>query len=42
MYLLHGRISISVFVNNYYRPYITEIITNRIRPVLDSLLRDLL
>lgn len=34
--LLQGRISRSVFVNNYYyyRPEINEIITRRIRPVL--------
>ena len=35
--LLQGRISSSVFVNHYYRPDINEIITDRIRPVLDSL-----
>jgi hypothetical protein len=31
----------SVFVNHYYRPDINEMITNRIRPVLDSLLKEL-
>ena len=35
--LLQGRISSSVFVNHYYRPDINEIITDRVRPVLDSL-----
>ena len=39
--LLQGRISGSVFVNHYYRPDINEIITNKIRPVLDSLLKEL-
>jgi intergrase/recombinase len=35
--LLQGRISSSVFVNHYYRPDINEIITKKIRPVLDEL-----
>jgi hypothetical protein len=35
--LLQGRIPGSVFVNHYYRPDINEIITDKIRPVLDSL-----
>ena len=39
--LLQGRISRSVFVNHYYRPNINEIVTNRIRPLLDSLLMEL-
>ncbi|MBA3749609.1 MAG: hypothetical protein H0X03_01695 [Nitrosopumilus sp.] len=39
--LLQGRISSSVFVQNYYRPNINEIITKKIRPVLDSLLKEL-
>ena len=39
--LLQGRISNSVFVNHYYRPDINEIITKRIRPVLDSLLDEI-
>ena len=39
--LLQGRISRSVFVNHYYRPDIDEIITNKIRPVLDNLLKEL-
>lgn len=39
--LLQGRISDSVFVNHYYRPDINEIITKRIRPVLDELFREL-
>ncbi len=38
---LQGRISSSVFVNHYYRPDINDIITNKIRPVLDSLLMEL-
>lgn len=33
--LLQGRINDSVFVNHYYRPDIDEIITKRIRPVLN-------
>jgi len=40
--LLQGRISSSVFVNHYYRPDINEIITKRIRPVLDELHIDLI
>ena len=39
--LLQGRISSSVFVNHYYRPDINEIITTRIRPVLDDLAKEL-
>ena len=39
--LLQGRISNSVFVNHYYRPDINEIITKRIRPVLDELMKEL-
>ena len=39
--LLQGRISSSVFVNHYYRPDINEIITKKIRPVLDELKKDL-
>jgi intergrase/recombinase len=39
--LLQGRISSSVFVNHYYRPDINEIITRRIRPVLDELRKEL-
>ena len=40
--LLQGRISSSVFVNHYYRPDINEIITKRIRPVLDELMKELI
>ena len=40
--LLQGRISSSVFVNNYYRPDINEIITKRIRPVLEELTKEIL
>jgi len=40
--LLQGRISSSVFVNYYYRPDINEIITNRIGPVLDELMKELI
>ena len=39
--LLQGRISSSVFVNHYYRPDINEIITKRIRPVLDELTKEM-
>ncbi len=35
--LLQGRISSSVFVNHYYRPNITEFITNRVRPLLKTM-----
>jgi hypothetical protein len=38
--LLPGRISSSVFVNHYYRSEINEIITKRIRPVLDELRKE--
>lgn len=34
--LLQGRISSAVFVNHYYRPDINEMITKRIRSVLDG------
>jgi intergrase/recombinase len=40
--LLHGRISSSVFVNHYYRPDINEIITRKIKPVLEELRKELL
>jgi hypothetical protein len=40
--LLQGRISSSVFVNHYYRPDINQIITKRIRPVLEELTKELL
>jgi hypothetical protein len=40
--LLQGRISSSVFVNHYYRPDINEVITKRIRPVLDELMREII
>lgn len=36
--LLQGRISSSAFAN-HFRPDINEIITRKIRPVLDSLLK---
>ena len=39
--LLQGRISSSVFVNHYYRPDIYEIITKKIMPVLDELMKEL-
>ena len=39
--LLQRRINSSVFVNHYYRPDINEIITKRIRPVLDELGKEL-
>jgi intergrase/recombinase len=40
--LLQGRISSSVFVNHYYRPDISEIITKKIRPMLDELRMELI
>ena len=40
--LIQGRISDSVFVNHYYRPDVNEIITKRIRPVLDELMKELI
>ena len=39
--LLQGRITSSVFVNHYYQPDINEIITKRIRPVLDELTKEM-
>ena len=39
--LLQGRIPKSIFLRHYYRPNINEIITDKIRPVLDSLLKEL-
>lgn len=39
--LLQGRTPSSIFVNHYYRPDINEIITIRIRPVLDELMKEL-
>jgi intergrase/recombinase len=36
--LLQGRISSSVFMNHYYRPDINDTITNKIKPLLASLL----
>lgn len=38
--LFQGRISSSMFVNHYYRSDINEIITKRIRPVLDELRKE--
>jgi intergrase/recombinase len=35
--LLQGRISNSIFVNHYYRLDIKQIITNKIKPILNSL-----
>ena len=40
--LLQGRIGSSVFVNHYYRPDIKEIITKKIKPVLDELRKELI
>lgn len=40
--LLQGRTPSSIFVNHYYRPDIDQIITERIRPVLESLLKELI
>jgi hypothetical protein len=39
--LLQGRTPSSIFVNHYYRPNIHEIITERIRPVLDELINEI-
>jgi hypothetical protein len=39
--LLESRISRSVFVNHYYQLNINDITTNRIKPVLDLLLKEL-
>jgi intergrase/recombinase len=40
--LLQGRIPKSMFLRRYYRPDINEVITKRIRPVLDELTKELL
>ena len=40
--LLQGRTPSSIFVSHYYRPDINEIITKRIRPVLEELRRNLI
>ena len=40
--LLQGRIPKSMFLRHYYRPDINEIISKRIRPVLDELQKELL
>lgn len=40
--LLQGRIPSSVFVNHYYRPNIYKIITKKIRPILDNLLKEIM
>ena len=40
--LLQGRIGSSVFVNHYYRPDIKEIITMKIKPVLNELRKELI
>ena len=39
--LLQGRTLSSIFVNHYYRPDINEVITKKIRPVLDDLKEEL-
>jgi hypothetical protein len=39
--LLQGRISNSVFGYHHYKTNINETVTNRIRPLLDSLIREL-
>lgn len=38
---LQGRIGNSMFVNHYYRPDIKEIITKKIKPMLDELRKEL-
>jgi intergrase/recombinase len=40
--LLQGRIPKSIFLRHYYRPDINEMITKRIRPVLDELRKELI
>lgn len=40
--LLQGRIPSSILVDHYYRPDINQIITERIRPVLNSLFHELI
>ena len=40
--LFQGRISDSVSVNHYYRPDINEIVSKRIRPVLDESRKELI
>jgi intergrase/recombinase len=40
--LLQGRTPSSIFVNHYYRPDIKNIITNKVKPVLNSLYKELL
>jgi intergrase/recombinase len=40
--LLQGRIPKSMFLRHYYRPDINEIVTKKIRPVLDELRKELL
>ncbi|HKX96903.1 MAG TPA: hypothetical protein VJL78_03620 [Candidatus Nitrosocosmicus sp.] len=40
--LLQGRITDTVFLNHYFRSNINEIITKRIRPVLDELMKELI
>jgi len=40
--LLQGRITSSVFVHHYYRPDINEIIVKKIKPALDSLMKELI
>jgi intergrase/recombinase len=40
--LLQGRTPSSIFVTHYYRPDINEIITIKIKPLLSSLLNDVL
>ncbi len=38
---MQGRTPSSIFVNHYYRPDMNEIMSKRIRPMLDSLLKEL-
>jgi intergrase/recombinase len=40
--LLQGRTPSSIFVNHYYRPDMNEIITKKIKPLLSSLLSEIL
>jgi len=40
--LLQGRLSKSIFLRHYYRPDINGIITEKIRPVLNSMLNEII
>jgi intergrase/recombinase len=40
--LLQGRIPKSMFLRHYYRPDINDVITKKIRPVLDEMMKELI